>query len=260
MIIHNINPDLLVIGTVHIRYYGLVYFLGFLFIYFFLRYAISKQKVKNLNNDRLDEFMLYLIIGSIFFARLFEFIFYIPQVFFNNPLEFFSIWNGGMSIHGGIFGAMFAGYFFCKKYNVSFFKMADLIAIPLMFFLAIGRIANYINGELWGKVTTSSFCVDYSQSQYVFNPPQGCRHPYQLYASAKNFLVAFGMLALKNFTKLKTGLLFWYSMFFYNALRLFVDFTREIQVYVLGMDMGQVLSIIYALISLYFIIKIHMKK
>ena len=260
MFFHNINPVFFSIGPASIRYYGLVYFIGFLFFYFYLRYQVRKNRIKNMDYDSLDTFMIYFIIGGILGARLFEFLFYIPGTLLANPLEFFMIWHGGMSIHGGIVGGMIAAYMFTKKNKISFYKLADLAAIPLLFFLAIGRLANFINGELWGTISSNTAtCIDYTKSQFITNPPTGCRYPYQIYASLKNLVVGVGLIFIKNYSKLKEGLLFWWALFLYNILRFLVDFVRE-EPRLLGITMGQTLSFVFAAVSIYFIIKMNKDK
>ncbi|MCF7866747.1 prolipoprotein diacylglyceryl transferase [Candidatus Woesearchaeota archaeon] len=256
---HNINPIFVSLGPIDIRYYGLVYFLGFIFTYYFLKRIASKGLIKNFNKENLDSFMIYEILGSIIGARILDFVFFYPQIIIQNPSQLLYIWNGGMSIHGGIIGALVAGYFFTKKYKVSFLKLADQAMLPLTIMLGIGRIANYINGELWGKITTSNFCINYEQSQYVINPPEGCRYPYQIYASAKNFAVAIiTYLMLKNH-KLKDGTVFFSSIALYSIGRFLVDFTRDVTTNGNWLNTiipsGQILSLIFFLIAIYFLIK-----
>ena len=259
MIIHNINPVFLSLGPISIRYYGLVYVIGFLFFYFYLKYIVKKNAIENMDSDKVDTFMIYFIIGGIIGARLLDFIFYNPGILFNDPLEFFRVWHGGMSIHGGVIGAAIAALLFTKKYKVKFYKLADITAIPLMLFLGIGRIANFINGELWGTLSNSALCIDYSKSQYILNPPIGCRYPYQIFASLKNFAVAGIMLIVTGTKKLKDGLLFWYSILLYSIGRFLLDFVRE-DPRLLGISMGQLLCVIFAIVSIYFIIKIYLDK
>jgi len=260
MFYHNINPVFFHLGSLQIRYYGLVYFLGFVFFYFYLRQYIKKGKIKNLNYDSLDTFMIWFIIGGILGARIFEFLFYVPSTLLTSPLEFFMLWHGGMSIHGGIVGGMLAAYLFTKKHKINFYKLADLAAIPLLFFLAIGRLANFVNGELWGTLSNNTTtCIDYTKSQFINNAPEGCRHPYQIYASLKNFVVAISLIFIKQYSKLKDGLLFWWAMFLYNALRFIVDFVRE-EPRLLGITMGQALCFVFALVSLYFIVRLSRNK
>jgi len=200
--------------------------------------------------------MIYMVLGVIIGARLFEFTFYIPKVFFSDPLEFFRVWHGGMSYHGGLAGALIGGWFYTRKYKIKYYALGDIVILPALFFLAIGRLANYINGEIWGTITNSSFCVNYSQSQYIANPPEGCRYPYQIFASIKNFVV-FGFTYYLSKLKLKPGLVMWWGILSYNALRFFVDFTRAQKLIIFNLGMGQLLSLFFSALSIYFIIKIN---
>ncbi|MCF7871773.1 prolipoprotein diacylglyceryl transferase [Candidatus Woesearchaeota archaeon] len=259
MWIHNINPVLLQIGFLEIRYYGLVYALGFLFAYFYIRYLAVHNKIKNLNKENTDTFIIYIIIGSILGARLLDFVFFYPHIIIQDPFELFRIWNGGMSIHGGIIGAMISGYFFCRKHKVSFFRMADVSMIPLMLTLGFGRLANFINGELWGRVSNSNICVNYESSQYIVNPPNGCRHPYQIYASLKNFFV-FGITYwMSLFDKLKEGTVFFSSIIFYSVGRFILDFYRDDPLILLGLTMGQILCVIFFIVSVFALLRIYKK-
>lgn len=260
MIIHNINPVLAEIGPISIRYYGLVYVLGFLLFYFLFRYLVKQGKIKNMTLELVDTFTLYFIIGSILGARILDFVFYNPAIFINDPLEVLMVWHGGMSIHGGIIGAMIAGYIFCKKYKINFFKLADIIAVPLMFMLFLGRFANYINGELWGRVSQSTFCIDYSQSQYIANPPEGCRQPYQIYAALKNLGVGFIMFFVTKIKTFRSGFIFWTSLLLYNLGRFFIDFMRDESKILVGLTMGQILCIVFSIVSIYMIYHIYKDK
>jgi phosphatidylglycerol---prolipoprotein diacylglyceryl transferase len=251
MFIQNINPVFLSIGPVQIRYYGLVYFIGFLFIYFYFRYLIKNKKIKSLDNENLDLFMIYFMLGSIIGARILDFVFFNTSIIFTDPLEILRIWHGGMSIHGGIIGAMTAVFIFAKKYKLKFYELADFTIIPLMIFLGIGRIANFINGELWGTVSTGKFCIDYTHNQFINSPPAGCRYPYTIYESLKNFAVAIILVGIKTKAKLKQGLLFWYGLFLYNFFRFFIDFYRdggEPRLF-LNLTMTQYLCIIFTIVS-----------
>ncbi|MFP4567802.1 MAG: prolipoprotein diacylglyceryl transferase [Candidatus Woesearchaeota archaeon] len=255
MFLHNINPVALTLGPLEIRYYGLVYFIGFIFAYFYLRHQIKKSRIKHLKYEDLDTYMIYFMLGSIIGARVLDFVFYNPQIILTDPAQLIKVWQGGMSIHGGIIGAMLAGWIFTRKRKVKFYELADQTIIPLMIFLGLGRIANFINGELWGTPTTSNICIDYSQNTHIINPPEGCRHPYQLYESIKNFAVGISLLIFTQYKKLKQGLLFWWGILLYNILRFFIDFYRE-QTLINGLGVGQYLCIIFSIISIICIIKI----
>ena len=255
MFIHNINPVALTLGPIEIRYYGIVYFIGFLFAYFFLKHQIKKARIKNFGLEDLDTFMIYFMLGAIIGARVLNFVFYYPEILITKPLEIFKVWHGGMSIHGGIIGTIIAGLLYVRNKKVKFYDLADQVIIPLMFFLGLGRIANFINGELWGTPSTARICIDYTQSNYIINPPQECRHPYQLYESIKNFAVGITLLIYKSYTTLKKGLLFWYGILLYNAARFFLDFYRD-EAIIYIFTMGQYLCLILSIIAIIFIIKI----
>lgn len=257
MFIHNINPVAFSIGSLDVRFYGLVYFFGFLLGYFYFRYLIKRSKIKHFGFDDLDSFMIYFMLGSIIGARVLNFVFYYPGVIFSDPMQLFRVWEGGMSIHGGIVGAIVAGLLFVRSRKISFYDLADHVIILLMFFLGLGRIANFINGELWGTPHAGRFCIDYSQSEFIVNPPQGCRHPYQLYESLKNFAVGIALLAVNSFASLKKGLLFWYGILAYNVLRFFLDFYRADPELFLGISTGQFLCVLFSLVAIVFIIHLH---
>src|SRR3989344_3032080 len=146
MIINNLNPVLLKISFLEIRYYGLAYFIGFLLVFFALK---KNKKELNLNDEQVYDFIFYLFIGIIFGARIFYFIFDEPYTLINMPLEFFK----------SLTGVLIGSYLFCKKNKVDFYKLADVLVIPGTIALVLGRIANFINGEIVGTVTNLPWCV-----------------------------------------------------------------------------------------------------
>ena len=253
MFTHNISPEIFSVGPISIRYYGLIYGLGFIAAYLFLFFQSKKGKIK-ITPKEIDNFVIYLIVGTIVGARLFEVIFWEPAYYFSNPSQILAIWNGGLSFHGGFVGVIIAGYLFSKKYGHSFWKLADIVSIPAIFMLALGRIANFINAELVGKVTDVSWCV-------VFPNQDGCRHPVQLYYALKRFIV-FGwmyFLYTKNSVtqKFKDGFIFWNFVLFDNIGRFIVDFWKD-DVLHFGLTMGQILSLVLIVVSIYFIYKRHL--
>ena len=150
---HNIDPVLLNIGPLQIRYYGLVYAAGFFLALLVLLHSAKKKEIKNFDKDAAYDFMLYLILGTIICARLFYELVYNFSSFISNPLQFFYFWQGGMAFHGGVIGASASGLYFCRKKKIDFYSIADIIVLPLALMLGFGRIANFLNGELWGKLT-----------------------------------------------------------------------------------------------------------
>lgn len=243
MIVHSINPVLINLGPVAIRYYGLVYFIGFLFLLLSLKkYAV--KHVKGLTSENSEEFVIYLIIGIIVGARAFEVLVYHPLFYLSNPARILMIWNGGLSFHGGLVGAVAAGILFCRRRKISFYELADIVITPVCLFLALGRIANFINAENIGIVASVSWCV-------VFPAAEGCRHPVQLYEALKNlFIMGVLMLLYKNRKRLKLaeGSIFWLFWILYGTLRFIITFLRE-DARFLGLSIGQYLCVLMVIMG-----------
>jgi phosphatidylglycerol:prolipoprotein diacylglycerol transferase len=253
--IHNINPVLLNLGPFEIRYYGLVYVIGFLVIYFALKYYSNKGILK-LTKQEVESFALYLMLGVLIGARIFvvfgwSFLLGDPLYYLMNPLKIFAVWEGGMSLHGGIVGILLAGYLYCKKKKLNLAKTADLLTIPGVFILALGRIANFINGELVGTITNLPWC-------FKFKNYNGCRHPVQLYAAAGRALLG-GYLLLINKHKHKNGFIFWIFITLMGIGRFFCDFVRY-DPRLLGLSFGQYLSIVMIIAGIYVLIKYYRKE
>jgi phosphatidylglycerol:prolipoprotein diacylglycerol transferase len=229
---HSISPYIIrIYGDFGIRWYGLFYVIGFVSLYFFLRHLSRKKLIKNLPETALDRLIIYLVLGIIIGARFFHVFVFEPGYYFSHPADMIKIWQGGLSFHGGLVGGMAAAFLFCRKYKVRFFELADGTAIIVGLFLGLGRIANFINGELYGKITSVSWCVDYSHSQYIANPPDGCRHPSQIYEFLYSVFI-FGVLSIafakdKGKKAFGTGIFFWGFITLYGILRFFVTFTRD---------------------------------
>jgi phosphatidylglycerol:prolipoprotein diacylglycerol transferase len=243
--VHNINPTLVNIGPLEIRYYGLVYVIGFIVVFLYLRHLV-KQKKLALNEEELYDLVFYLMLGVLIGSRLFHIIFWEPMYYLTAPWKIFYLWEGGMSFHGGLVGVLTATYLFWRRKEirkkVPFAKLADYLAIPSTFILAVGRIANFINGELPGTVTNVSWC-------WYFPGYEGCRHPQVLYAAAKRFLI-FGWLVLLNSRKHKDGFIVWNMVTLFGIGRLVIDFWRDDYRF-LGLAAGQYLSIVMIILGGY---------
>ncbi len=227
-----------------IRYYGLIYVLGFLLIlYIFMK---EREKLGLIKEDIYD-YIFYLIIFMILGARIFEIIFYNPSFYFNNPLQMLMIWKGGLSFHGGLAGIILWTYLFARKKELKFYDFSDILVIPAAFMLFLGRIANFINGELVGRVTDLSWAVK-------FKNYEGFRHPSQIYEALKNLLIFFVLLVLRN-KNLKKGTLTWLFVLFYGVLRFLIEFVKEPISFFLGIPTGQVLSGLMIIVALYFLLK-----
>ncbi|MBN2142627.1 prolipoprotein diacylglyceryl transferase [Candidatus Woesearchaeota archaeon] len=252
-----INPVFLELGPLQIRYYGLVYAIGFLVAYFLL-YRIAKQgKIKNLDEERADQLILYMIIGGIVGGRLAHFLFYNFQLLISHPLEIFLIWHGGMSFHGGIIGMALAIWLFARRNHIKFYKIADIVVLPAAFFLIFGRIANFINSELVGVVADPArvpWCVKFPVVD------DNCRHPSQLYEAGKNAVIFTMLLLMSVKGKFKDGVLFWTFVLMYGSLRFIINFWRQDDILFLGISTGQFLSIIMVPVAAYFLWKLHGKE
>ncbi|MBN2457645.1 prolipoprotein diacylglyceryl transferase [Candidatus Woesearchaeota archaeon] len=272
MITHTLNPVLLDLGPVQIRYYGLFYVIGLFLTYVIIKHLVKKERVR-LTKDEVLEYVIWLSFGILAGARIFYFVFYDTQAIWQNPAEILMLWHGGMSFHGGFIGASVAGILFSRKKHIPFYTIADMTVIPLALSLALGRIGNFINGELAGRVWEQGFlrdrfCVDYSKNQYIANPEEACRYPSQLVESAKNLLIFSILWLAKDFRvsskRLPAGTLYWLFGLTYSVLRFFVEFIREPDPqlgFVYGwLTMGQLLSIIMFALSLGMLLLIFIKR
>ncbi len=235
MFINNINPTLLQLGPFEIRYYGLIFALGFLIALFYLKWQAKKKNLL-LSSEQIDNLIFYMIMGAVIGARVFHIAFWEPIFYFNNPLEIFKVWKGGLAFYGGVTGVVIAVVYFCRKNNFSFLKLMDYVSIPAIFSLAFGRIGNFTNGEIYGHVTDLPWCVQ-------FKGVEGCRHPYQIYSAIKRLLiVAYLLLIDKN--KHKEGFVFSNAIILISAGRFLLDFLRE-DITILSLTPGQYLSLVF---------------
>ncbi|MEM4267982.1 MAG: prolipoprotein diacylglyceryl transferase [Candidatus Woesearchaeota archaeon] len=225
VIYHNINPTIFDFGDIEIRWYGLFYVIGFIIAYFFLSYLVKLKRMK-LGKEQIVDFLGYAAIGVIVGGRLGYVLFYDISYYLDNPLKIFAVWEGGMSFHGGLIGVMISGFVFCKKNRVEFYELADISVVPITLGLALGRIGNFINGELYGRPTSIGLCIDYSKNTYIANPPRGCRWPSQLLESAKNLLIFSTLWFIKD-KNLPKGFLFYTFIAMYGGLRFAIEFVRQ---------------------------------
>lgn len=248
----NLSPVIFSIGPFALRWYSLVYVLGFLLAYWLLRKYAREGRIKNLDEEGVEEFITWLIIGGITFSRLTYIIVYNPAYFLATPWKMIAVWEGGLSFHGGFLGAIFASLWFCKKRKVRFYDLADLLVIPFSLVLVFGRLANFANGELIGRVTSVPWCVTYPQHE-------GCRHPSQFYEAGKNLITFFILLALyvkeEWRRKLKAGSIFWLFILLYGLGRFLTDFWRapdptDFTLASTGLIVGQWLSLLMALLGI----------
>ena len=237
----NIDPVFLDFGFLQIRYYGLVYVLAFFLVYYLLH---KKREELNLKKNEVDSIIIWLFAGMIIGSRIVALVSQNYGFIFRDPLALFKIWEGGMSFFGGLIGVVLAGIYVFKKYNVNFYRIANLVVVPVSFVLILGRLANFVNQELVGKVTNVSWCFNFAG--YI-----GCRHPYQLYSAFLHLILFIIVFAVYKFNKKNT---FWTFILGYGILRFVTEFFRD-EPLVFGITLWQYLSIVMILISGYYLIK-----
>ena len=241
MFVNTIDPVIATLGPLQIRWYGVIYAFGFIITLAWLEWLRRKGSL-NISKDDNYDLVFYLMIGVVVGARMFEVFVWNPGYYFTNPSQIIAVWRGGLSFHGGLVGAVVAAYYFSKKKNLAFWRLADILTIPATFGLALGRIGNFINAELYGPITNVSWCVQ-------FPDVDGCRHPYQIYSFIKRFAVGCFLLLLFN-KKHTDGFIFWSFMLLIGTGRFFIDFVRVDEL-LYGLSTGQWLSAGMVFISAY---------
>ncbi len=219
----NLDPVAFSFMGLEIRWYGLVYVLGFFLALHWGWYLWKKRNTpSNLTKEQFENFCFGTFFSGVLGGRLGEFLFYSPQTFLYDFWEIFKPWHGGMSIHGGLIGALIFAYLWSRKHKVSLLALTDILVIPLALVLAFGRGANFINGELVGRITNQSWGVIFPHID------QQLRHPSQLYEVTKN-LILLGILYFGFTQKLwqKKGVLTAIFLIGYGILRFFIEYFRE---------------------------------
>ena len=243
MFINNFDPVAFNFFAIEIRWYSLAYIFGILFGWIYTK----KLLIKDQNIIKVfDDFVTYLIIGIILGGRLGYILFYNIKYYLNNLLEIFFIWEGGMSFHGGLIGVIISTYIFGKRYEINKFVLLDCISITAPVGIFLGRLANFINGELVGKMTNVSWGVIFPNIDNNF------RHPSQIYEAFLEGIVLFLIMNVFFFwKKYKPGICSFMFLIFYGTFRIIAEFFREPDShigYVVGeISMGMVLSIIMIL-------------
>ena len=240
MFTNNFDPVAFRLFAIDIRWYSLAYIFGILLGWFYCKKFLIKDKVIS---TLFDDLISYLIIGIIIGGRLGYIVFYNIEYYFNNLIEIFFIWEGGMSFHGGLIGIIFATYLFSRKHKINKYIFLDLISASAPIGIFFGRLANFINGELVGKATNADWGVIFPQIDNIL------RHPSQLYESFLEGIILFVILNLIFFKKrYKIGTVSFAFLIFYGIFRFLSEFFREpdIQIgYIIGsLSMGMLLSLL----------------
>ena len=250
----NINPIAIDFGLIKISWYALSYVAGIFSSWYFILKIIKLKNIK-ISNKIISDLINNCMIGIILGGRIGYVIFYNPEYYFENLIEIFKIWNGGMSFHGGLIGVILAVIYSSRASKIPIIIFSDLISIVSPIGLFFGRIANFINGELFGRVTNHHFGMIFP------NGGKLPRHPSQLYEAFFEGLVLFFimifLMSKSKFFEIK-GFLTSSFIFFYGIFRFFIEYFREpddhIGLIYFNFSMGQILSLPMIVSGLYFMI------
>ncbi|MCT4617153.1 MAG: prolipoprotein diacylglyceryl transferase [Candidatus Gracilibacteria bacterium] len=229
-------------------YYGLMYGISFIILYYGLKYR------KFLDGQKLDDFIFYIFLGIILGGRLGYVVFYNLEYFLNNPLKIPAVWEGGMSFHGGVLGVIVALILFTKKYKLNLLETSDALLKLVPIGLFLGRIGNYINNELYGKEYSGPLAMIINGKTYFPSP------------LLEAFLEGIILFILLNFfwQSKKPGFISGAFLFFYGIFRFFIEFIRlpDSQIGYIGgiITMGQILSIPLIIGGIYLLIRTYDKK
>jgi|TARA_B100000953_G_C18017680_1_gene419767 phosphatidylglycerol:prolipoprotein diacylglycerol transferase len=252
MFINNFDPIAFNFFSLEIRWYSLSYIFGIIFAWIYCKKILIKDK-KIL--ELFDDLITYFIIGVILGGRLGYVIFYNLEYYSNNLFEIFMIWEGGMSFHGGLIGIIIATYIFSKINKINTFSFLDLISMSAPIGIFLGRIANFINSELYGRETDLFWSVKFIKIDEI------SRHPSQIYEAIFEGIILFLLLnyLFKKYLYRSSGLISALFLIFYSVFRFFIEFTREPDVqigYILyNLTLGQILSFVFLIFGLFLFYK-----
>ena len=235
-----IDPVIFQIGPLAVRWYGLMYLLGFVAAYMLIRHLVRLRNLA-LDKDGVSDLLFYVVLGVVLGGRLGYVLFYNPMQYLSRPMDIFAIWQGGMSFHGGLLGVVIASLIFCRRRTLPILLTGDILVTSAPIGLGLGRLGNFINGELWGRVTDHPWGM-------VF-PSGGVlpRHPSQLYEAFFEGLVLFVILYLLHRRKVTAGIPFFSFFIGYGLFRFLIEFVRQPDAHLGflwgGATMGQLLSL-----------------
>ena len=252
MFINNFDPVAFQIFSLEIRWYSLSYIIGILIGWFLSkRIFISNNELR----DKFDDYITYLILGIIIGGRLGYVFFYNFEYYMNNLSDIFKVWQGGMSFHGGLLGIIFVSILFAKKNNHDPFRYLDVVAIVAPIGIFFGRIANFINYELYGVETNLPWGVKFLKIDNLN------RHPSQIYEAIFEGIILFLILLYfrkKGFMK-SPGMISGLFLIFYSIFRFSIEFFRvpdeQLGYLFFNLTMGQIMSFLFLLIGTFLTLK-----
>ncbi len=258
MFINNFDPVAIQIFSLEIRWYSLAYIIGILLGWVLSKkFFISNSELK----EKFDDFLAYLILSIIIGGRLGYVLFYNFEYYFNNIWDILKLWQGGMSFHGGLIGVIVSSILFAKKYNHNPFNYLDIVSIVAPIGIFFGRVANFINSELYGVETNLPWAVKFLKIDNFY------RHPSQLYEAFFEGIILFLILIFfrgKGYMKIP-GLISALFLIFYSFFRFLIEFLRvpdeQLGYLFLNLTMGQIMSFVFILVGIYlFVSKYEIKK
>lgn len=251
----NISPVAIDFGYFELRWYSLAYLFGIILGWLIIGYFNKKKCNNYINTKAYEALPLWIVISVILGGRIGYVLFYNLTYYLNNPTHILSVWEGGMSFHGGLAGVIVGTFIFSKLYNLEFLKVTDFLALVTPIGIFFGRIANFINQELVGKICNHTWCVIYKDESIG-------RHPSQLYEAASEGLLLFIILFItaKFFNGFsRKGLLSGLFLTFYGIFRasceLFREPDKQIGYLIEGLSMGQILCIPMIMVGLFIMFK-----
>lgn len=251
------DPIAIHLGSFGIHWYGLMYLVGFLAFLGLGKWQIEHRTWHGWTHHMLDDALFFGALGVILGGRLGYVLFYQFSYFMQHPAEILAVWQGGMSFHGGFLGVLVAMLVFARKYQLKWLAIMDFVAPLVPIGLGAGRMGNFINAELWGRVTNAQYGMVFPKVDTLL------RHPSQLYEFALEGIVLFIILWIYSAKPRATGAISALFLIGYGSFRFLVEFTREPDDYLgllsAGLSMGQWLSLPMVLIGIGMFLHIKMK-
>jgi len=249
---HNISPVIFTIGPFSIRYYSLLFACAFLLGLYLLKKVIE---IKKMDTNLVQPLFITIFICVIVGARLGHVLFYRPKYFFQHPLEIAMFWKGGLASHGAAIAILIGVIIFSKRHHIPFYKLADVLSVPISIGTSFVRLGNFFNSEIVGRVTDVPWAVKFLRFREPGGSPPQYRHPSQLYEMCIGIIIFITLWTLlkKKRDALQDGCILYLFMFMYFVLRFLVEFVKEYPFIISGIPLttGQYLSIPFIIFSGY---------
>ncbi len=253
------HPILVKIGPLEIRYYGLMYVIAIVVGLILLRKEVERKKLP-ITKDDIYSYAFWVVLGGIFFARMYYVIFMWKKYYSHYPSEIFAIWHGGLAIHGGIIGGVLTTWLWTKKKGVKFFDMTDATAPMLALGQAFGRFGNFMNGDAHGLPTKLPWGIVFPKGTPAGDQfPGQPLHPVMLYELVLNLISFFILWKLRKKNH-KPGFILSVYLLNYGVIRFFVSFFRADSLMIGKMRGAQIISVVFVVLSLFFILKYRLWK